>query len=151
MPFRAADRGLLLVYFGYTLCPDVCPTTMSDLRLALGDLAGEDRSRVGVAMVTVDPDRDTPSILGSYVRSFVPDGHALRTDDAALLARVAQAFGAGYGVTETADGTIEVSHTAFTYAVDDDGRLLLQWPFGTRWEDIRDDIETLLDAEENAP
>jgi protein SCO1/2 len=149
--FRADPGGLLLVYFGYTLCPDVCPTTMSDIRLALADLTAAERDRVRVGVITVDPDRDTARVLTHYVRSFVRDGHALRTEDDALLARVARAFGAGYGVTKTEEGEVEVSHTAFTYAVDDRGRLVLQWPFGTRWEDLRDDIETLLDRIDTGP
>jgi protein SCO1/2 len=144
MELRAATGGLLLVYFGYTLCPDVCPTTMSDLRLALGDMRQADRSQVHVAMVTVDPERDTATVLKRYVRSFINDGSALRTDDRELLARVARAFGASYGVTKKPDGTVEVSHTAFVYAVDDEGRLLLQWSFGTPWQDIHDDLVALL-------
>ena len=73
--FRAADGGLLVVYFGYTNCPDVCPTTMADLRTALGDI-GDDADRVDVAMVTIDPDRDTP-VLTDYVQSFVPDAQVV--------------------------------------------------------------------------
>lgn len=144
-PLRAASGGLLLVYFGYTLCPDVCPTTMSDIRLALGELDGAERDRVAVGMVTIDPERDSGRVLRGYVSSFVPGGHALRTDDPAILARVARVFGAGYGVEKQPDGKVEVSHTAFTYVVDDRGRLILQWPFGTPWEDMHDDLEALLE------
>ena len=73
--FRAAPDALLVVYFGYTNCPDICPTTMSDLRVALGEL-GDQAERVDVAMVTVDPERDT-DVLADYVQGFVPDGHAI--------------------------------------------------------------------------
>jgi protein SCO1/2 len=142
---RAASGGLLLVYFGYTLCPDVCPTTMSDIRLALAELDPDARRRVRVGVVTIDPERDTGRVLRRYVRSFVANGSALRTDDPKLLARVARAFGAGYGIEKRPDGTVEVSHTAFTYVVDDRGRLVLQWPFGTPWEDMHDDLEALLE------
>lgn len=144
MALRAVPNGILLVYFGYTMCPDVCPTTMSDLRLALEDLSRSDRERVQVALVTVDPERDTAAVLGRYVRHFVPDGHALRTTDAGLLREVARGFGAGYEVRRTPEGEVEVSHTAFLYAVDGDGRLVLQWAFGTRWKVLRDDVEALL-------
>ena len=144
LAFRAGPGGVLLVYFGYTRCPDVCPTTMSDIRLALDDLTADERDAVGVAVVTVDPDRDTAGLLRRYVRSFVPDGHALRTEDARRLSDVARAFGAGYDVKRTPAGEVEVAHTAFVYAVDETGHLLVQWPFGTTWEVLRDDLRTLL-------
>ena len=93
--FRAAPNGLLLVYFGYTQCPDVCPTTMSDVRVALGGLPAAQRRNVQMAMITIDPRRDTPAVLTRYVHAFFPRGLALRTADPKLLADVAKAFGAG--------------------------------------------------------
>jgi protein SCO1/2 len=142
--FRAVPGGLLLVYFGYTLCPDVCPTTMSDVRVALGGLSAAERRRVRVAMITVDPRRDTPAALSHYVHAFFPTGLALRTTDPELLARVAKAFGAAYEVTTAKDGKVDVMHTAFTYAVDDAGRLRVQWSFGTRPAAYRTDVRLLL-------
>lgn len=140
---RGAENGLLLVYFGYTSCPDVCPTTMADLRSALDGL-GDDADRVAVAMATIDPDRDTPDVLTSYVDAFVEDGHALRTEDDAELRAATDAFGADYSVTEADDGEIEVVHTGSVYAVDPEGRMLVQWPFGTPFDDIENDLKTLL-------
>jgi protein SCO1/2 len=144
MTLRASEGGLLLVYFGYTECPDVCPTTMGDVRTALDELTPAERGRVRVAMVTVDPDRDTNTVLSNYIHAFFRDGHALRTGDPRLLARVAKAFGAGYEVTKAKDGTVEVAHTAYTYAVDEEGRLRLQWAFGTPARDFQEDIRALL-------
>lgn len=146
MPLRAADDGLLLVYFGYTSCPDVCPTTMADLRIALGDLAEAERARVQVAMVTIDPTRDLGGVLTNYVQTFVPDAHALRTEDTVLLERVADRFGASYSVERGESGAIEVSHTAFVYAVDDAGLLRLQWPFGTTADALSRDVQSLLQS-----
>jgi protein SCO1/2 len=111
---------------------------------------GEDAGRVGLAMVTVDPARDTEAVLTDYVRSFVPDGHALRTEDDAALRAAATAFGADYVVQAPAGGEVEVGHTSHLYAVDDRGRLVLQWPFGTAPDDIRADLEQLLAGEEGA-
>jgi protein SCO1/2 len=142
--FRAPDDGLLLVYFGFTYCPDVCPTTMADVRQALRDLDEDDAARVEVAMATVDPGRDTPEVITGYVQGFVEGGHGLRTDDPEALQEVADAFGASYSV-ETVDGEVEVAHTGYLYAVDDEGRLLVTWPFGTPDADLRADIELLLD------
>ena len=145
--FRAGSGGVLLVYFGYTLCPDVCPTTMSDVRVALDGLPESERRRVQMAMITVDPRRDTPSVLTHYVHAFFPRGLALRTTDRKLLARVAKTFGAAYRVTTEKDGTVEVMHTAFVYAVDDSGHLRVQWAFGTRPAGYRKDIRLLLREE----
>lgn len=142
--FQADAGGLLLVYFGYTSCPDVCPTTLSDVRRALDGL-GDDAARVDLAMVTIDPEVDTPDILADYVRTFVPDAVALRTVDDGRLRTVAEAFGADYGKTEV-DGEAEVFHTASLYAVDAAGDLVLTWPFGTSASDLGADLAQLLEA-----
>ncbi|MEM9037351.1 MAG: SCO family protein [Actinomycetota bacterium] len=142
--FRADDGELLVVYFGYTFCPDVCPTTLTDLRSALSDL-GDDAERVSVAMATIDPARDTDEVISGYLGHFVEDGHALRTDDDAELRGVVDVFGAEYAVEVADDGAIEVAHTGSLYVVDDRGRLLLTWPFGTTVEDLGNDLELLLD------
>lgn len=151
MALQAAPGGVLLVYFGYTNCPDFCPTTMSDVKLALARL--DEPERVSVAMVTVDPNRDfvlDPDrcadriVLACYVTSFVGDAHALGTDDAALLSKAAAPFGAAYDVTDAA-GQIEVSHTTSLYAVDDQGRLVLTWQFGVAIDDLTSDLESLLE------
>jgi protein SCO1 len=142
--FRAPAGGLLVVYFGFTNCPDVCPTTMSDLGRALDDL-GDDAERVAVAMVTVDPVRDT-DVLAEYVQSYVPDAHAIATDDVTLLRDVAEAFGASFDVTTSPDGEVEVTHSSHLFAVDDTGTLALTWPFGTPVDDLAADLRQLLDA-----
>ncbi len=145
-PFRfaAADDGLLLVYFGYTNCPDACPNTMGEVKRALEDM-GDDADRVDVAMVTVDPEGDT-DVLADYVRAFVPGAHAIATDDLGTLRRVASAFDASFGeVRETASGTRVVDHSVLLYAVDDEGVLALTWPLGTDADDLAADIHQLLD------
>src|SRR5690606_21446553 len=143
--FVGPPRGLLLVFFGYTSCPDVCPTTMADLRTVLADL-GDDADRVEVAMVSIDPARDTPTVLSDYVGAFVDDARALRTDDDARLRYVAEAFGADYRVVDDGTGEPEVEHTGFVYAVDDQGRITLMWPHGTRPADYLHDVRLLLGA-----
>lgn len=142
LPMRAAGDALLLVYFGYTSCPDVCPTTMADVAATLEDL-GDDAARVDVAMATVDPNRDTDEVITGYVRSFVPDAHALRTTDDALLRRVADAFGAAYDVSVTED-EYDVIHTGHLYVVDDEGKLRVTWPFGVERSDMLNDLRILL-------
>lgn len=141
--FRADPDEVLVVYFGYTNCPDFCPTTLNDLKLAVRRLDESDQERIDVALVTVDPDRDL-DILPQYLGSFFDDGYALGTSDPTRLAQVAAPFGVGYDVRETADG-IEVDHTTFLYAVDDEGRLTLTWQYGVSIDDLKTDLEILLD------
>lgn len=148
-PFRfVADEGeLLVVYFGYTMCPDVCPTTLSDVRGALRLLDPGEAERIDLAFATVDPDRDHAELITGYVQSFVPGASALRTTDADELAAAAEPFGVVYDVTTGDEGEIEVIHSAFTYVVDDEGRLLVTWPFGIPADDIASDLELLLDEQ----
>lgn len=142
--FRADDGELLISYFGYTSCPDVCPTTLAALRNALRDL-GDDADRVDVAMATIDPARDTGEVLTGYVQSFIPDAHALRTDDAAELRSASDVFGVSFGVETNESGEVEVSHSGSMYVVDDRGLVVLTWPFGVTSSDIERDLDILLD------
>lgn len=142
--FKATDGRLLIVYFGYTFCPDVCPTTLAEVKKAFKQL-GSKADRVDVAMITIDPNRDTDAIITGYVQSFLPSAHALRTDDQDSLEATAAAFGAGYSVTTAADGTIEVSHSAAMYVVDTTGTVVLTWPFGIPADGIATDLEILFD------
>lgn len=142
--FAAEPGHLLVTYFGYTSCPDVCPTTLSGLRQALRDL-GDDAARVDLAMVTIDPARDTGDILVGYVQSFVEGAHALRTTDDGALRAVTELFGASYSVTTAADGAVEVAHSGAMYVVDPSGAVTLTWPFGVTADDIRGDLAQLLE------
>lgn len=144
--FRAQPDGLQVVYFGYTNCPDVCPTTMFDHTVSLRLLPDDMADQVDTVMVTVDPDRDLDLLTG-YVQSFVPDGEAAGTSDPAVLAAAAEPFGVSYDVVEASDGSIEVSHSGFLYVVGDNGELLLAWPFGTSSEEMAADMLQLLTAE----
>jgi protein SCO1/2 len=143
LSFVGPDDGILIVYFGYTFCPDVCPTTLSDLRTALGDL-GDNAQLVEVAMTTVDPGRDSDDVITGYLHAFIPDGHPLRTEDDAELRAAADAFGVEYSVIGGANGTVEVLHTAHLFAVDDTGEIRAVWSFGAEPETITSDIESML-------
>jgi protein SCO1/2 len=147
--FRAEPGGFLAIYFGYTNCPDVCPTTMADWAVAMRRLPPELADSVGTLMVTVDPGRDN-EVLPGYVTSFVADAEAAGTTDADLLAAAAEPFGVSYDVVTTDDGEIEVSHTGFLYLVDDQGHLRVTWPFGLSSRDMAADVEQLFEAEGSA-
>jgi protein SCO1/2 len=144
---RGSGDGLMLVYFGYTDCPDVCPTTLADLRLAMEDMDPEKREQLEVAMVTVDPKRDTAQVLNGYLGHFFDDAQfsSLRTTDGEQLGKVEKEFAASHRIGKTQkDGRYDVEHSALTYAVDSDGAVQVEWPFGTPWEDINSDLNTIL-------
>ncbi len=141
--FQAEPDHILLVYFGYTSCPDACPTTLADARRAREEIGGDDAERIDMAMVTIDVDVDTPQILNDYLHSFFPDGAALRTTNDDDLRAVAYDFGADYGKSDQ-DGAEEVYHSTALYAVDDQGELVMTWPFGTTAEALQSDMERLL-------
>ena len=144
-PFQmvAPEGELLLVYFGYTECPDICPTTLADLKKTFAEL-GDDAEKLTLAMETIDIERDTDDIITAYVQSFVADAHGLRAADDETLRAAADAFGADYSVVIDDEGKYEVGHTAHTYAVNDQGQLLVTWAFGTEPETIAQDIRLLL-------
>ena len=106
--------------------------------------------RVEVAMVTVDPGRDTP-VLADYVQAFVPGAHAIATDDQAALQAVAGPFGVSYEVRTSPDGEVEVGHSSNLFAVDDTGHLVLTWSVGggdgtARADDLAGDLRQLLEG-----
>lgn len=138
----ASEDGILVVYFGFTSCPDICPTTLADLRSALSDL-GDDAERVDVAMVTVDPERDSDETMVAYLGSFIEGGHPLRTASQSDLQAAADAFGASFDIVKTKDST-DVFHTAYLYAVDTAGTIRIIWPFGAEPDRIANDLAGLL-------
>lgn len=143
--FRADAGEIKVVYFGFTNCPDVCPTTLADLTVALRRL-GERADDVEVVMVGVDPERDN-AVLDDYVKAFISDAEAAGSDDTELLDEAGEPFGASWEVRTAADGQVEVDHSPFLYAVDDQGRLVLTWQFGASSEDMANDLSTLLDRD----
>lgn len=145
--FKAPAGGLLFVAFGYTNCPDVCPTTLSDIRKAKEQL-GDRSDQVEVAFATIDPERDTPEVMNAYLGSFVKSGgHPLRTTDADQLLEVQDAFQISSKVEKKADGTVEVAHTARSFVIDDQGEVVVEWTFGTSADAMAADLGLLLDRQ----
>jgi len=138
-------RGkVVVVFFGYTRCPDVCPTTLADLRLAREQL-GEDGKRVQVLFITVDPERDTRQLLASYVPAFDPSFLGLY-GDAAATARVAKEFKVFYQKAPgKTPGSYTVDHTSGSYVFDPQGRLRLLVRQGSV-PNLVADLKTLLSA-----
>ena len=148
--FRADSGGLLYVFFGYAHCPDICPTTLADLRRTLRML-GPDSARVGVAFVTVDPGRDSAAVLVPFLHAFIPGAHALQPASQEELAGAERAFGATSSVSRRADGTVDVSHTGASYVVDTGGHVLLEWDYGTKPTDMASDLGVLLRLQGSVP
>ena len=112
----------LIVYFGYTFCPDVCPTTLLEIAGALAKLGPRAEAVQGL-FVTIDPKRDTPEILGAYVKSFDPRIAGL-TGTTAQIAVAAKSFNMFYERRDPDDGDYVYDHTTLIYLVDPDGRFV---------------------------
>ncbi len=138
-------RGkVLLVYFGYVNCPDVCPVSIAAGAGALNALSPVERERTRMVMISVDPERDTPAALKTYVAYFHPRMLGA-VGDAGQVAAVAKQFGAGYQRQPTRpDGGYAVDHSSQTYVVDRDGRLTEMLPLGTPPEKIAAVVRKLL-------
>lgn len=137
-------RGKVVVsFFGYTQCPDVCPTTLANFAEALR-LVGPDADRVAVLFVTLDPARDTPEVLAAYVPWFDARMRGLRADEAATRA-AAREFRVRFNRVENASALgYSLDHTATAYVHDASGRLRLLIRDGTPAALIADDLRTLL-------
>ena len=135
-------RGKVVVlFFGYTHCPDVCPTTLAETAGALKQL-GPDAKRVQVLFVTVDPERDTQQALAQYVTAFDPSFIGLRGDEEATR-RVAKEFKIYYEKRKQGDG-YTVDHSAQTYVIDPQGRLRLLVRHDRLAQDLAHDLRVLL-------
>ena len=131
----------VVVFFGFTHCPDVCPTTLAELAQAIKQL-GPDAQRVQVLFVSVDPERDTPQALAKYVTAFDARFLGLR-GDAAATQRVAKEFKIYYEKRKTGD-SYSVDHSSQSYVIDPQGRLRLLVRPDRIATDLPADLKTLL-------
>ncbi len=134
-------RGkIVLLFFGYIHCPDVCPTTLADMAQAMSML-GKDADKVQVLFVTVDPERDTRELLAEYVPAFDSRFIGL-SGDMQATAQAAQAFGVSYTKQPSKTG-YSIDHSAGTYIIDGNGKVRLLAPYGQRSEWLVQDIRVL--------
>jgi protein SCO1/2 len=132
-----------VVFFGYTQCPDVCPTTMAELAQVKKSL-GKDGERLQAVFISVDPERDTPQLLKSYIGSFDPAFVALRGTPE-QTAETAKAFKVFYAKAPgKTPGSYTVDHTAGSYVFDTQGRVRLFESYGKGGEALAADIKALL-------
>lgn len=143
-PRSLADyRGkVVAIFFGYTHCPDVCPTTMADMARVM-DKLGKEADKVQVLFVTVDPERDTREILAQYPPAFYPSFVGL-SGDAAATEQAAKAFGIIYQKQPTKSGSYTLDHSAGTFLISPSGKTVLLSPFAQRPELLLQDIRLLL-------
>ena len=134
---------IVLLYFGYTFCPDICPTTLSELSKVQHQL-DDGGEKIQVVMVTVDPQRDTPDKLAEYVDHFHPDFAGLSGTKEAIDA-AGEGFGIYYEKNEGSEATgYLVDHTARVFVVDPQGNYQLSFSYGTPVEDIVHDMRLLM-------
>ena len=139
-------RGkVVVVFFGYTQCPDVCPTTMAELAQIRTQL-GADGDRLQTVFVTIDPERDTPEVLKAYVANFGPNVVALR-GDAGQTAAAAKEFKVFYAkVPGKTTGSYTMDHSAASFVFDPAGRVRLFVPYGADTKLLTGDVKQLLAA-----
>ena len=149
-PFRLTDQDgrqvtnedlkgrPFLVFFGFTHCPDVCPTTLFDISEIFRKL-GPDAGRAAALFITVDPERDTPELIKSYLSSFDPHLRGL-TGDSAAVAEVIRNYRAYAKKVPTADGSYSMDHTALVYLMDKEGRFVAPFSLKRRPEEAEADL-----------
>jgi cytochrome oxidase Cu insertion factor (SCO1/SenC/PrrC family) len=149
-PFRLTDQNgkavsdadfrgrYMLIYFGYSFCPDVCPTTLSVIAQALDKLGGESR-RVTPVFITIDPERDTPQVLGDYMKAFGPNfvgltGSAAAIKDAEKTYRV-------YAVKKPLEkGGYSMDHSSVMYLMGPDGKMISFYDEAISPDDLAKDL-----------
>ncbi|MEZ5651366.1 MAG: SCO family protein [Burkholderiaceae bacterium] len=143
---RLADFNgqVLVVFFGYTQCPDVCPTTLLRMKEVMAALTPEEAAKVQVAFISVDPQRDTAVVLGQYVPAFDPRFIGL-LGDTETTAAVAREFKVFYQkVPGSTPDNYTVDHTAASYVFDREGKVRLMVKHGESVENIVHDLRQLL-------
>jgi protein SCO1/2 len=142
--FRLSDQQgkIVLLFFGYTYCPDVCPATLAELNMALNEIPNKADS-VQVVFVSVDPDRDTPQITQEYVSRFNKTFIGL-SGSISDLEPIWQEYGIFREIIKSETDVITVSHTARVVLIDKERNMRLSYPFGTPVEDIVYDLNLIL-------
>jgi protein SCO1/2 len=145
-PISLSDlRGKhVMLYFGYTFCPDVCPTTLADLRMMAQELGEEQMKEVQVVMISVDPERDSPERLAQYMSFFDPSFMGM-TGPLDEIDAAATQFGVYYEHNKV-DGASEylVDHTSTVTLIDADGYVRMVFPYGTPGEDMAADLRYMM-------
>ena len=139
---NAPQKGkVTAVFFGYTQCPDICPTTLGKMKLTM-ELLGADASKVRVIFATLDPERDTAQVLQAYMAAFNPSFTGALTDTAHTQ-ELAKQFQVVFDKVGTGPNYV-VNHTANLYLIDENGRTMVSVPYEAKPESIAHDIRQIL-------
>jgi protein SCO1/2 len=134
-----------IIFFGYTQCPDVCPTTLMEIK-EVQELLGKDKDKLQVLFITVDPERDTQEILAQYIPSFDPSFLGLRPATPEALEQVVKGYKIFAQKEYTKDGKYyTMSHTSGSYVVDQDGKLRLFIKHNQGAQTLANDLKQLID------
>jgi protein SCO1/2 len=135
---------VVVVFFGFTQCPDICPTTLAEVS-AVKKAMGADGDKLQAVFITIDPEHDSAAVLKSYVANFDPTFVALRAETPEALAAVAKDFKIYYKKTEGKSATAySMDHTAASYVFDPKGRIRLFTRYGSGLEALTADVKQLL-------
>jgi protein SCO1/2 len=135
---------VVVLFFGYTHCPEVCPTTLADLAQLMRKL-DKNAEQVQVLFISLDPERDTPELMLAYITSFDPTFLGLR-GDAQATSQAAKAFGVNFSKQFSKSGEYSVDHSDGTYLIGKGGHPLLRSPYGQRIEMLADDVRILVSS-----
>ena len=138
-------RGkVVVIFFGYSFCPDYCPTTLSKLS-SVSTRLGDDRAQLKTLYISVDPERDTPAVLKEDLASFRLDALGL-TGAKAEIDRVVKQYGASYEIVPTPESAspYTVSHSTTLYVLDRQGRVRLELPYEATIEEILEGIRSVM-------
>jgi len=143
-PVKLSDfhDKFVALYFGYTSCPDICPTTLAGLKTAISQLDNKEAGKLQVIFVSVDYKRDTPEKVDGYAKLFHPDFIGL-TGTQEQIDQVTQNFGIYYKLDppDPSSGSYVVEHTAIVLLIDPQGKLVITWPYGQAASDITSDLK----------
>ena len=133
---------VLAIYFGFTHCPDECPTTLQKIQVALGKLPEKTREQVVPIFITLDPERDTREVIGDYISGFIPDGLGL-TGTPEEIAEVAREYRMAYRKVPTPGSALPytIDHASLVYVMGRDGKFLHYYPSETTADQLADGLK----------
>jgi protein SCO1/2 len=131
------EGKILIVYFGFTHCPDSCPTTLQAIQVALSQLPQDVRDEVRPVFITLDPERDTPDVMGDYVNGFIPGGLGL-TGTAEEVADVARKYRVAFQKVADPKSSLPytIDHASLVYLMGRDGKFIRYYAMGTKPEEL---------------
>ncbi|MCK5167253.1 MAG: SCO family protein, partial [Rhodospirillaceae bacterium] len=133
----------MILYFGYTFCPDVCPTSLGEIATALDLLTADEIAQVVPVFISIDPERDTPKIVGEYVEHFHERMIGL-TGSIDAVKSVAKSYKAYFSKGEVdADGDYPVDHTSYTYVIGPDGQFITAYRHATPAKDMAKSLKDM--------